>query len=202
MEIKNPIILASASPARAELLRRILADFEIVPSNAKEPEEGFSHPRDLVSLASWLKAREVANRVTQGLIIAADTIGWLNGSPLLKPKSRQDAFAMLETMAGRRHELWTGIVLWKQPNGLQLCWQEQSIVEFRALSAGDIEEYLATREWKNHSGSYAIQEKNDPYVRLVQGSLTNVIGLPLESLRQNLELLDIPLTNDISGKKY
>ena len=94
---------------------------------------------------------------------------------------------MISRMSGRNHELWTGVVLWHKPTNLQLCWQEQSIVSFKKVSAAEIEHYLETRSWKNHSGSYAIEEENDPWVQISQGSITNVIGLPLESLLFNLE---------------
>jgi septum formation protein len=90
-------------------------------------------------------------------------------------------------MSGRNHELWTGVVLWHKPTNLQLCWQEQSIVSFKKVSPPEIEHYLETRSWKNHSGSYAIEEENDPWVQISQGSISNVIGLPLESLLFNLE---------------
>jgi septum formation protein len=135
-----------------------------------------------VQSASWIKAAAVAPKVDNGLVLAADTIGWLDGQPLLKPTDEADARRMLRSMAGREHDLWTGVVLWRRPDDLQVSWQEQTRVAFAPLSDEELDRYLATRSWRGHSGSYAIRETHDPYVRVVHGSLTNVIGLPMESL--------------------
>jgi len=187
MESQQNLILGSSSPSRIELLKRIFNSFEIIKPDIEEPSSGFSSPREQVAVISWLKGQEVSLQVKQGIIIAADTIGWIDGKPLLKPIDREDAKEMISRMSGRNHELWTGVVLWHKPTNLQLCWQEQSIVSFKKVSPAEIEHYLETRSWKNHSGSYAIEEENDPWVQISQGSITNVIGLPLESLLFNLE---------------
>jgi len=187
MESQQNLILGSSSPSRIELLKRIFSTFEIIKPDIEEPSSGFSSPREQVAVISWLKGQEVSLQVKQGIIIAADTIGWIDGKPLLKPIDREDAKDMISRMSGRNHELWTGVVLWHKPTNLQLCWQEQSIVSFKKVSPAEIEHYLETRSWKNHSGSYAIEEENDPWVQISQGSITNVIGLPLESLLFNLE---------------
>jgi len=187
MESQQNLILGSSSPSRIELLKRIFSSFEIIKPDIEEPSSGFSSPREQVAVISWLKGQEVSLQVKQGVIIAADTIGWIDGKPLLKPIDREDAKEMISRMSGRNHELWTGVVLWHKPTNLQLCWQEQSIVSFKKVSPAEIEHYLETRSWKNHSGSYAIEEENDPWVQISQGSITNVIGLPLESLLFNLE---------------
>ena len=187
MESQQNLILGSSSPSRIELLKRIFNSFEIIKPDIEEPSSGFSSPREQVAVISWLKGQEVSLQVKQGIIIAADTIGWIDGKPLLKPIDREDAKEMISRMSGRNHELWTGVVLWHKPTNLQLCWQEQSIVSFKKVSPAEIEHYLETRSWKNHSGSYAIEEENDPWVQISRGSITNVIGLPLESLLFNLE---------------
>jgi septum formation protein len=187
MESQQNLILGSSSPSRIELLKRIFNSFEIIKPDIEEPSSGFSSPREQVAVISWLKGQEVSLQVKQGIIIAADTIGWIDGKPLLKPIDREDAKEMISRMSGRNHELWTGVVLWHKPTNLQFCWQEQSIVSFKKVSPAEIEHYLETRSWKNHSGSYAIEEENDPWVQISQGSITNVIGLPLESLLFNLE---------------
>lgn len=187
MESQQNLILGSSSPSRIELLKRIFNSFEIIKPDIEEPSSGFSSPREQVAVISWLKGQEVSLQVKQGIIISADTIGWIDGKPLLKPIDREDAKEMISRMSGRNHELWTGVVLWHKPTNLQLCWQEQSIVSFKKVSPPEIEHYLETRSWKNHSGSYAIEEENDPWVQISRGSITNVIGLPLESLLFNLE---------------
>lgn len=187
MEIKHNLILGSSSPSRIELLKRIFHTFEIIKPDIEEPSSGFSSPREQVALISWLKGQEVSFQVGDGIIIAADTIGWIDGKPLLKPLDRDDAKDMISRMSGRDHELWTGVVLWHKPTNLQMSWQEQSIVSFKKVIPEEIERYLETRSWRNHSGSYAIEEENDPWVKISKGSITNVIGLPLESLLINLK---------------
>ena len=183
------LILASASPARRELLARTGLPFEVIPAEVEEPTGGFTDPRTFVQNVSWLKAAAVAPRVGAGLVLAADTIAWINGHPVLKPADEADARRILRELAGREHDLWTGVVLWRRPDDLQVIWQERTRVAFAALTDAQLDAYLATRSWKGHSGAYAIQEKDDPYVRVVEGSMTNVIGLPLETLTRVLRWL-------------
>ena len=180
------LILASASPARRELLQRAGYSFEIMPADIEEPtESGPRDPRTLVQHIAWLKAAAVAQRLTQDLsavILAADTIGWLDGRPIGKPADQQDARRILSLLAGREHALWTGVCLWRCRDGLQIAWQEMTRVAFKAISDKELDTYLATRQWQGCSGAYAILEKDDPFVRVVAGSMSNVIGLPMESL--------------------
>jgi septum formation protein len=185
------LILASASPARRELLARLSLPFEVRPADIDEPESGFPDPRTFVQTVSWLKSAATAPHIDDGIVLAADTIAWINGHPILKPADESDARRILREMSGREHDLWTGVVLWRRPDDLQIVWQEQTRVAVAALTDAEIDVYLATRSWRGHSGAYAIQEKDDPYVRVVEGSLTNVIGLPLESLAQHLQLVGI-----------
>jgi septum formation protein len=194
------LILASASPARRELLTRLGTPFEVVPADIDEPT-GFRDPRHEVQAVSWLKARAVAEKVDDGVILAADTIGWLDGAAILKPKDEDDARRILRSMGGREHELWTGVTLWRRPDDVQLLWQERSLVHFRGLTDEELDRYLATRSWKNHSGAYAIEEAGDPYVRVTAGSVTNVIGLPLEALRERLAWLANPAAANLEGSR-
>jgi septum formation protein len=184
------LILASGSPARRELLERAGIPFDIMPAAIDEPTgAGFTDARTYVQTVAWLKAAAVAPRVQEGLVLAADTVGWLDGQVIGKPEDEADARRILTMLAGREHELWTGVVLWRRPDDLQVVWQERSIVHFRKLSEAELSAYLATRQWQGCSGAYAIQEHNDPYVRLRSGSLSNVIGLPMESLDRVLRSL-------------
>ena len=138
---------------------------------------------------SWLKAAKVAPTVAEGLVLAADTIGWIDGGPVLKPDDEADARRILRQLGGRDHELWTGVVLWRRPDDLQLIWQERSLVRMKAMTDAEMDVYLATREWRNNSGAYAIMQEGDPHVQVVQGSVTNVIGLPMETLMRVLAML-------------
>lgn len=182
------LILASGSPARRELLERTGIPFTVQPAHIDEPTgEGFTDPRTYVHTVAWLKAAAVAAQTSDGLILAADTVGWLDGRVIGKPADEADARRILTTLGGREHELWTGVVLWQRPDDLQICWQELSRVYFKKLSREELDGYLRTRQWQGCSGAYAIQEKDDPFVQLRSGSISNVIGLPMESLLRTLD---------------
>jgi septum formation protein len=181
------LILASGSPARRELLERAGYDFTIQPAHIDEPTgEGATDVRAYVQQVAWLKAAAIAPKVTEGIVLAADTVGWLGGRIIGKPTDEADARRILTALGGTVHELWTGVVLWQRPGDLQTAWQEVSRVRFKRLSDAELDAYLATRQWQGCSGAYAIQEKDDPFVELVEGSLSNVIGLPMESLAKVL----------------
>ena len=188
VSVKN-LVLASTSPARRELLGRTGIPFTVRPAHINEPTTGFSDPRSFVQAVSWLKAGAVAPTVAEGIVLAADTIGWVDGGPVLKPADEADARRILRQLGGRDHELWTGVVLWRRPDDLQVIWQERSLVRMKALTEAEMDIYLVTREWRNNSGAYAIREDGDSHVQVAQGSVTNVIGLPLESLTRALDLL-------------
>jgi septum formation protein len=178
--------LASASPARRELLQRAGYRFEVMPSHIQEPEAKAADPRAFVQEVAWLKAAGVAPKVDSGIVLAADTVAWLNGEIIGKPTDVGDARRILRTLGGTDHELWSGVCLWRRPDDLQLAFQEKTIVRFQALADDEISAYLATRQWEGCSGAYAIEESNDPYLQIVSGSLSNVIGLPMESLASGL----------------
>lgn len=188
--VSGRLILASGSRGRRELLQRAGYQFEIMPANIDEPTgEDATDPRTYVHTVAWLKAAAVAPKVPDGLVLTADTVGWLDGHVIGKPADEADARRILTTLAGRTHELWTGVVLWRRPDDLQLVFQARSLVSFSNLSEAELSAYLATRTWQGCSGAYAIQPENDPYVRLLDGSMSNVIGLPMERLEEVLRWL-------------
>jgi septum formation protein len=188
------LILASGSPARRELLSRAGYSFEVMPANIEEPPgTNYADPRSMVQHIAWLKAAAVASRVPEGIVLAADTVGWLHGEAIGKPVDEADARRILRLLSGTEHELWTGAILWRLPDQLQVAWQEVSRVAMKPLSEAEIDTYLATRTWQGCSGAYAIQEQDDPYVRVVEGSASNVIGLPMETLQRVLPLLKTDL---------
>lgn len=190
MAAPGRLILASGSPARRELLSRAGYGFEVRPAHIDEPTgEGFADPRTYVQTVAWSKAAAIAPAVDDGIVLAADTVGWLDGQVIGKPADEADARRILTTLGGREHELWTGVTLWRRPSDLQVCWQEVSRVHFRKLTAAELDGYLATRTWQGCSGAYAIQEKDDPFVHLLEGSISNVIGLPMETLARVLPFI-------------
>src|SRR5205814_8942214 len=126
------------------------------------------------------RAGAVAAAVDAGAVRAAATVGWCDGRPVLKPEDEADARRILRLLGGRHHELWTGVCLWRKPDGLQLAWQEVSRVHMKAMTDAELDDYLRTRHWEGCSGAYAIREQDDPLLT-VEGSVTNVIGLPMET---------------------
>jgi septum formation protein len=187
------LILASGSPARRDLLTRAGYTFEVIPPQLDEPTgAGFSDPRTFVQHVAWLKAAAVAQKLSSGrfldltVILAADTVGWLNGQAIGKPADAADARRILRLLSGSEHELWTGVCLWRLPDNIQVTWQELSRVRMKPMSETDLDSYLQTRVWEGCSGAYAIQEEGDPYVSVEQGSISNVIGLPMETLSEVL----------------
>jgi septum formation protein len=197
------LILASASAARRDLLSRAGYHFDVMPANIAEPSSaGFTVVRPYVQNVAWLKAAAVAASISAdqsggpAIILAADTVGWLEGQAIGKPTDENDARRILRRLAGTEHELWTGVCLWHRPGDLQIAWQEMSRVAMKPMTEAQLDEYFRTRVWEGCSGGYAIQEGDDPYVRVLQGSISNVIGLPMETLTEVLYgLVKFPTRN-------
>jgi septum formation protein len=176
------LILASASPARRELLERAGYAFEVMPAHIDEPTEAVGGDiRRYVQETAWRKAAAVAARVDAGVVIAADSVGWLNGRVIGKPEDAADAERIVRALSGTEHELWTAVTLWRRPDGLQVCWQEVSRVRMKPLSEPELAAYIASGAWEGKSGAYAVAE-DDPFVTVAAGSFSNVVGLPMESL--------------------
>ena len=181
------LILASGSLGRRELMKLHGYEFEVKPSNIPEPAEArLGDCRHYVGELAWLKAASVAHHVTARLIIAADTVGWLNGRVIGKPEDEADARRIIRSLSGTVHELWTGVCLWLRPGDWQFTWQERSLVRMKALADAEIDAYLKTRKWEGCSGAYAIELPHDPYLTVEDGSVSNVIGLPMELLEKAL----------------
>ncbi|MCS7166952.1 MAG: Maf family protein [Gemmatales bacterium] len=185
MRWPRPLILASSSPARQELLRKQGFAFQVIAPQIEEPDEsGAADVRAYVAEIAWRKAYAVASRVSYGVILAADSVGWHEGQVIGKPVDRDDARRILRRLSGTRHELWTGVCVWLRPEDWQLTWQEKSILYMRPITDQELEAYLDSGRWQGKSGAYAIEEQDDPYLTVLEGTVSNVIGLPIETFRQ------------------
>jgi len=181
------LILASGSQGRRYLMEQAGYSFTVQPANIDEPTEArLGDCRHYVAELAWLKAAAVAPSVSDGLVIAADTVGWLNGRVVGKPEDEADARRIIRSLSGTVHELWSGVTLWLRPGDWQLSWQERSLVRMKPLTDAEVDAYLKTRKWEGCSGAYAIQLPHDPYLTVEEGSASNVIGLPMESLEKAL----------------
>lgn len=185
------LILASGSWGRRELMRFHGYEFEVRPSQIPEPTEAEDGDiRRYVADLAWRKAAAVAPSVSDGIVIAADTVGWQQGKVVGKPEDEADARRIITALSGTTHELWTGTCVWVRPGDFHIGWQEISEVAMVALSAQQIDDYLKTRKWEGCSGAYAIEMPHDPYISVVKGSVSNVIGLPMESLAKVLRWIE------------
>ncbi len=181
-----PLILASASPRRRELLASLGVPFEIIPAPIAEHEDPASDPREMVARNSALKADWVAVRRPEALVLGADTTVFLDGHALNKPGDAAEARAMLRRLSGRTHTVFTGLALRRVADNLRLEDCASSEVTFRVLDDTLIEDYLGRVHTLDKAGGYAIQEHGNIIVSGHTGSRTNIIGLPLENVKQLL----------------
>ena len=182
-----PLILASASPRRSELLRQLGIDFRVVPSDAPELHVDQMTAREVAQVNAYRKARAVAKRFPDALVLGADTLVFLDLTLFGKPPTLEDAYVMLEKLQGKTHEVVTAICLLNLRSHRQSILAETTAVTFRPLDAIKIRRYLTRVNPLDKAGAYAIQEQGDELVEKIDGSYTNVVGLPVESLRTELE---------------
>ncbi len=180
------LILASASPRRAELLKQIGLDFEIIAGNVDEtPPPGLSPP-ELVEFLAGKKAGAVAGKLDDGIIIAADTVVVWQGQIMGKPQGNDDAFAILKKLQGSHHEVYTGVAINRARSGEVLVGHEHTRVFFRAIGEEEIRRYVAGGEPLDKAGAYGAQGLGAIFMERLEGCYTNVVGLPLARLSQML----------------
>ena len=181
------LILASRSPRRRQLLEEAGYAFEVcAPGEAAECGlcSGES-PAEMVARLAYQKAAEVATRIGEGLILGCDTVVECAGQILGKPADQQHARQMLETLSGREHRVLTGLCLWKVPDGQAMTRVAVTTLRMDRLSAEELEQYLAGGQWAGKAGAFGYQDRLG-WVHVVQGSESNVVGLPLELLAEML----------------
>jgi septum formation protein len=177
------LILASASPRRAEILRDAGVSFTVVSSAVDETPYPGEAPHAFVQRLADVKADLVAARaVGPAIVIAADTVVVLDGQVLGKPRSTDDARHMLEQLSGRTHSVHTGVSLIRLPDAQRLHFVETTLVHFSQLTTDEISRYLATEEPYDKAGAYAIQGRAGRFIPRIEGCYYNVVGLPLEHL--------------------
>lgn len=176
------LILASASPRRRELVGYMGIPFEIITADAEELKEGT--PEVLVMENARRKAQAVFSDHPQAIVLGADTIVYQHGKVLGKPRDVQEAQDMLASLAGDWHQVYTGVcVLSPQGEDVRL---DVSRVQFVPLSPSTIAAYVRTGEPMDKAGAYALQGKGGMFVQRIEGSYSNVIGLPMALVREML----------------
>jgi len=184
----RPMILASGSPRRRELLQAAGHRFEIVaPSELAECGvcSGESPP-ELVARLAYQKAADIATRVGPSLIVACDTVAECQGQILGKPHDEEHARRMLTMLAGREHHVFSGLCLWRVPEGPPRVEVDRTTLRMDALSPEQINDYLATGLWEGKAGAFGYQDGFD-WLHVLEGSETNVVGLPMELFAQMLD---------------
>ncbi len=180
------LILASASPRRRQLMAQIGVTFEVVVADVTEHEEASTDPRVMVAHNAALKAEWVSARHPDAVVVGADTTVFIDGMALNKPRDGAEARAMLRRLSGRTHTVFTGLAVRRASDGLKIDEGVASEVTFAAFDETVVEAYLARVHTLDKAGGYAIQEHSELLGAGYRGSLTNIIGLPVETTKQIL----------------
>ncbi|MCG8604078.1 Maf family protein [bacterium] len=173
------LILASASPRRAQLLKLIGLKFEVVESRLNEDEETFTFPENQVLELSRMKASVVAETAHEGVVVAADTVVAVGDKIFGKPKDAKDARKMLRQLSGRTHEVYTGFTILDTFTYATHNDFEKTEVTFREIDEDEIETYVKTEDPLDKAGAYGIQDQSAVFVTKINGCFYNVVGLPI-----------------------
>jgi len=184
--VTAPLVLASASPRRIELLARLgIAPDRVLPADIDESPLKTEVPRALAIRLARAKAEAVATLAPDALVLAADTVVGLGRRILGKPRDRDEAQAFLEALSGRRHRVMTGVCL-RRPDGKRTERLVTTILAFQRLTPGQVAAHLESGEWQGVAGGYQIQKGAEAWVQFLSGSHSNVVGLPLFETAQLL----------------
>ena len=184
-----PLILASASPRRRELLERVGAAIEVVPADVDETPHDREVPEAYVARIAAAKASAIAAQHPHRWVLAADTTVTIDGAILGKAETPAEAAAMLRQLSGRTHQVITGFAIAGPRAIIETVTSDVDVI---ALDDAAIADYVASNEWRGKAGAYAIQGIAAAFVRGVRGSVTNIIGLPLVEVLEALRALGAP----------
>jgi len=180
----TPLILASQSPRRRQLLSEAGFSFEVIAPD-DSVEKGICSncgPEQLVIDAAVAKATAIAQEIDHGIILGADTVASCKAEILGKPVDVDHARAMLKLMSGTVHHVLTGVCLWHRPSNKFASYLERTTLEMEKLSEKKIEDYLDTDQWIDKAGAFGYQDGLD-FVRIIEGLESTVVGLPVEKIQ-------------------
>jgi len=182
--LKLPLVLASGSPRRKEILSTMGLQYIVDVSQVNEEADG--SPQQMVLELSGRKAQAVARKHHDALVLAADTLVYGAGSVLGKPRDAEEAYAMLRALSGEWHDVFTGLTLINTRTGrcIQAC--ECTRVHFVDLSDDEIHAYIDSKDPLDKAGAYGIQGQAGMFIDRIDGSYSNVVGLPMATLRKML----------------
>jgi septum formation protein len=181
-----PLILASASPRRADLLRQMGLQFKVVNCETPEVLHDQLTPKEVAQVNAYRKARAVSKKVPDALVVGADTIVAIKARLFGKPASLEEAYEMLEELQGKTHIVVTAVCLLCLRQHRQRIFTDTTAVTFRKMDAVAIRRYLTGVNPLDKAGAYAIQEHGELIIERIQGSYSNVVGLPTEKLGEEL----------------
>jgi septum formation protein len=188
--MRNNLVLASSSPRRHELLKQLGLDFVVIPSEVEENFIEGESPKEHVIRLAEAKALDVGNRYPDCWVIGADTIVYVDGIILGKPSSQEEALEMLRLISGKEHRVLTGVSVRHFKKGKSECETVETAVKVKTLTPVEMEWYVRTGEPFDKAGGYGIQGIGSFMIESINGSYTNVVGLPLCELMQMLIRLE------------
>jgi septum formation protein len=189
--LSKSFILASASPRRQDLLRSVGLKFKIIPAHVNEEYLAGESPREHVKRLSLSKAMAIAQKYPDAWVLGADTIVVIDGLILGKPKNKKKAREMLEALSDREHKVFTGFTLAHVATKVYKTKVISSAVQFKRISSEEMEWYVSCDEPYDKAGGYAAQGRGASFIKSIRGSYTNVIGLPLCEVMEELQNLKV-----------
>jgi septum formation protein len=189
-----PLILASASPRRAQLLRQLGAVFQIAPTDVREVEGENLSAGETARINAYRKARTAAKKHPDAIVLGVDTVVALGAALFGKPATLKEAEQMLSALQGKTHRVVTGVCLIHLRARRQQIFFEETAVTFAPLTRAQIRSYHAQVNPLDKAGGYGIQENGELLVEAISGSFTNVVGLPLERLVEELTAFGVRLS--------
>lgn len=193
MHMKKKIILASTSPRRQELLKQIGLNFEIAPSKYEEDMSLNLSNQNLAKTLAYGKAKDVADKLKNGVVIGSDTFVVFQGKRIGKPKNKKDAENILKNISGKKLVIYSGIAIIDKYKNREIKDCEITKVKIKKLSTKEIKDYIATGEPLDKAGAFGIQGRGAIFIEKINGCYSNVVGLPLYKLYINLQKLGVTI---------
>jgi len=185
---RPPLLLASGSPRRRDLLEEAGYEFQVEPPGIEELEDTTVPIRELTAENARRKAEAVADRFPERVVIAADTLVLVGDTVLSKPADREEARRMLASLSGTSHQVFTAVTLVRRSPQKEVCLTVSTDVHFRTLDEDEIRAYHDKIDPMDKAGAYAAQEHGRDIIERVEGSMTNVIGLPMDEVGETLRV--------------